>query len=101
MAPLADARHPFSADRPITQPEEDALNRGAFCSAVADAIGSWRQADSLVLGIYGEWGAGKSSAKNLVVAALGERGSIVEFNPWQWAGQEQLAEAFFREIEIA
>ncbi len=23
---------------------------------------------------------------------------IVEFNPWQWAGQEQLAEAFFQEI---
>ena len=26
---------------------------------------------------------------------------FVEFNPWQWAGQNQLAEAFFREIEIA
>ncbi len=25
----------------------------------------------------------------------------MEFNPWQWAGQDQLGEAFFREIEIA
>jgi len=26
---------------------------------------------------------------------------IIEFNPWQWAGQEQLAGAFFHEIGVA
>lgn len=26
---------------------------------------------------------------------------IVEFNPWQWAAQDQVAEAFFRELSIA
>ncbi len=26
---------------------------------------------------------------------------VVEFNPWQWAAQDKLAEAFFREISLA
>jgi hypothetical protein len=27
--------------------------------------------------------------------------TVVEFAPWQWAAQEQMAEAFFREIALA
>lgn len=55
-----------------------------------------------MLALYGQWGSGKSSLKFMVLDSLrSERATVpyvVEFNPWQWAGQEQLAQAFFREI---
>ncbi len=61
---------------------------------------------SLVVGLYGEWGSGKSSIKNMVIDSVAEmpeadRPQILEFNPWQFAGQEQLFHAFFHEIGTA
>ena len=47
---------------------------------------------------------GKTSVKNMVLDTLREDGdngpTVVEFNPWQWAGQAQLAKAFFDEIGL-
>src|SRR3972149_2544884 len=98
-------KHPFSADRPITSAKEDRLRRTVFAESLASAIKGWKGNDSLVLALYGSWGSGKSSIKNIVLESLRKSKKtcpeIVEFNPWQWAGQEQLAEAFFREIGIA
>jgi predicted KAP-like P-loop ATPase len=86
------ASHPFSADRPITSRSADLLGRGAFAESLASAIRGWKDLDSLVIALYGPWGAGKSLIKNMMLEAL--RGSkedcpsIVEFNPWQWMGPE-------------
>lgn len=100
----ATDKHPFSADRPITSASEDMLGRRGFAYSLASAIRGWKGNDSLVIALYGSWGSGKSSIKNLVLESLRKSQKscpeIVEFNPWQWAGQEQLAEAFFREIGI-
>ena len=97
--------HLLSADRPITSKEEDLLDRASFATALAAAIDGWNESDSLVVALYGPWGSGKSSVKNMALEALRSRqgtpATIVEFNPWQWAGQDQLAEAFFAEVEIA
>jgi len=38
--------------------------------------------------------------KDCLADFMGDTRQIIEFNPWQWAGQDRLAEAFFREIEI-
>jgi predicted KAP-like P-loop ATPase len=96
--------HPFSADRPIVQKAEDQLNRRIFSEALADAIKGWKQKDSLVLGLYGKWGSGKTSVKNMVVESLREDNAsaplVVEFNPWQWSSQSQIATAFFREVGL-
>jgi predicted KAP-like P-loop ATPase len=92
----------FLPERPITSREADLLDRAPFAEQTAAAVRGWTGQDSLVVGLYGEWGTGKSSLKNMVVDSLRadqERSPyIVEFNPWQWAGQDQLAHAFFREI---
>ena len=92
----------FSPERPIVSREADELDRAPFAEHIAAAIRGWTGNDSLVLALYGEWGTGKSSLKNLVVEALRsdpqQSPYIVEFNPWQWAGQEQVSQAFFREI---
>jgi predicted KAP-like P-loop ATPase len=97
--------HWFSTDRPIESRSEDLLGRAAFASQLARAVASWRQKDSLVIALYGPWGSGKSSVKNMMREALTESADavfkIVEFDPWQWAGQSELAEGFFGEMGIA
>lgn len=92
----------ISADLPIKRREEDRLNRGAFADALANVIRSWRGKPSLVVGLFGDWGSGKSSLKNLILESLdhegGDRLQVVEFSPWQVSGLELLSEMFFRAI---
>jgi predicted KAP-like P-loop ATPase len=93
----------ISADRPIESHDQDRLGRTRFASQLATAISKWQENDSLVIALYGEWGIGKSSIKNLVLeelraAAGNDAPDIVEFNPWQWTGHEDLSAAFFREV---
>ncbi len=96
--------HKYSADRPITSFTDDLLGVADFAKSLASSIKGWKGNDSLVIALYGKWGSGKTSIKNLAIEALqqesGNSPNIVDFNPWQWAGQEQLAEAFFNEIGI-
>jgi predicted KAP-like P-loop ATPase len=98
-------KHMFSADRPINSIREDLLGRGRFAKSLAKAIHNWKGKDSLVIALYGEWGSGKSSLKNMVVDDMQNSGEvipeIVEFNPWQWASQRGLLAAFFREVGVA
>ncbi len=95
----------LSADRPITGRSGDKLGRSSFADAVASAIRSWRGHDSLVLALYGEWGSGKSSIKNMILEALRIRSQgvvplVAEFNPWRFANHDQLSERFFDEIGV-
>jgi predicted KAP-like P-loop ATPase len=80
------------------------LGRAPFAASLASSIKGWRGNESLIIALYGAWGSGKSSVKNMVLQALRSVDEhsplIIEFNPWQWAGQNQLAEAFFREVGL-
>lgn len=98
-------KHQFSADRPITSRAEDRLGRADFADSIASSIKGWTGHESLVIALYGAWGSGKSSIKNMVLeslrsAKLDPVPTILEFNPWQWPGQDRLAEAFFHEIGL-
>ena len=98
-------KHMFSADRPISFRNQDFLNRTSFSESLATAIQNWKNKDSLIIALYGQWGSGKTSIKNMVLDTISENKKdsplVVEYNPWQWSGQDQLAEAFFNEIAIA
>jgi len=59
----------------------------------------------MVIGIQAPWGDGKSTLKNMVVdleksEPPPNRLLFVHFNPWEWAGQNQVAEAFFQELDL-
>ena len=105
VEPRVASAHVFSADRPIADATADRLGRARFSQSVADAIASWQGRDSLVLGLYGQWGSGKTSLVNLVSTRLREthpgRMSIVDFNPWEWVEHRDIAAAFFGELASA
>ena len=99
-----NTQHLFSADRPIRSLDEDQLYRRTFAEELARAVRGWRGNDSLVIALYGPWGSGKSSIKNMMVDALRsvpDSATVIDFNPWQVANRAQLSEAFFDEIGIA
>jgi Cdc6-like AAA superfamily ATPase len=101
--PSAPASSLLSPDRPIENAGEDELGRGKFSRDIAQAISAWRDRDSLVFGLVGPWGDGKTSVKNLIIEELGKRAaarkpSVLEFLPWGWAAQDRIIPAFFREL---
>jgi predicted KAP-like P-loop ATPase len=93
----------FSADRPIKDRSQDKLGRRYFSEATASAIRGWSGRESLTIALYGPWGNGKSSIKNMILDALGTDSGIdvVDFNPWQFANHVELTEAFFDEVAVA
>lgn len=95
-------QHPFATDRAISKLEEDQLNRSHFANQLASSLSSWSGNDSLVVAIYGKWGDGKTSVKNLLTHSLQKESKqpveILEFNPWQWSHSSNLVDSFFREL---
>lgn len=96
--------HAFDADQALNDPKDDRLMRDGFSRELAAHIGSWSGKESIVIGINGNWGTGKSTVKNFIKHYLSERErkpTMVEFNPWEWSGQDKLLEGFLAEIGIA
>jgi predicted KAP-like P-loop ATPase len=92
----------IAADQPIGKRADDRLLRAAFSKELANAIAGWTGNTSLTIALYGSWGSGKSSVKNMAVEYLGERAApqptVIEFNPWRWSNSDELTDAFFREV---
>jgi hypothetical protein len=90
-------------DRPIETSDQDKLSISEFVSRLVPPILDWPIEESLVLGLYGEWGQGKTSALNLLRQELLRRQQdssrpvpvIVRFNPWHYSNPEALAASFF------
>ena len=89
----------LNSDRPISKVAEDALNRSGFSKRLANAIRSAPCDESLVLALYGPWGSGKSSIKNMMVEELRSNEwtcpILLEFNPWRLGDESQLLVSFF------
>jgi hypothetical protein len=90
----------FTDDRPIKTQQQDLLDRAGFAQRLALAISSWKNHESLVISLTGGWGSGKTSIKNMALDNLAaiQGCQVIEFNPWQWAGQDNLSSAFFAEV---
>ncbi len=90
-------------DSPIKRPEEDSLGRGAFVDWMFQRIKEYQSQHSLVIGLDGGWGDGKTSVLNLLKRKLRrERDGIVlvDFNPWYFNDESLLVKEFFRTISL-
>lgn len=99
----------FSPDQPIQSSKDDELNRTSFAHSFAQAILNYKGKESLVLGLFGAWGSGKTSILNLalehIVSSSQEKSKeekpiIVRFNPWNYSEQNQLISQFFKELSV-
>lgn len=73
-------------DEPITTKEEDLFGRDGYATRVAEQIAATHSNKaSVVFGLTGPWGSGKTSLINLIENALALKGgeySVVRFTPW-------------------
>jgi predicted KAP-like P-loop ATPase len=93
----------IKTDAPITSSSQDRLNRTGLATAIARAILTLDAKESVVIGIYGPWGTGKTSLLNLLQEQLDETQStiptlIMRFNPWDFSDQNQLVAQFFNDL---
>lgn len=90
-------QYTYSSDRPICSKSEDRFNRWAFAKRIADTLASRQDTASIVIGLYGPWGDGKTSTLRLMEIALQgyTHVVIVRFNPWHFQSEEQLFRGFF------
>jgi hypothetical protein len=91
------ATGPYRTDAPISDPRLDVFDREPFARRIADTIGERKDPSSLVVGIYGPWGDGKTTVLNFIRGRLKDYPSIicVSFNPWRMEGEQALLQGFF------
>ena len=99
----------FKPDQPIKTFKEDILGRCPFAQSLGNAILSYREKDSIVIGLFGAWGSGKTSIINMALEHIDivlknkaddKKPIIVRFNPWNYSDQNQLVTQFFRQLSV-
>lgn len=94
----------LKADKPIVTIEDDLFGRSSFAKTLADEIKALPSNESIVIGLSGPWGSGKTSLINLVSSQLfhGQEdksvtpGSVivVRFNPWNQIDNVEQSDSF-------
>lgn len=102
----------IKSDAPIKTKKDDLLGRAKFSESLGKALLEWKSEDGIVIGLYGKWGSGKSSAINLAIEYIEtetkkkkysktDKPIIIRFNPWNFTEQNQLITIFFSELAKA
>lgn len=99
----------MNSDLPLNNKKEDKLGRHAFAEEIANGlVNSFKDNhESLVIGINGAWGSGKSTLINFILKevehiSLEQEESIIvlSFNPWMFSGQKELQNIFLKELYL-
>ena len=87
-------------DVPITDDNQDTLDRLSFVDDFYGQIRLFRFEDSFVFGLNGPWGSGKTSVLNLLRNRLRNDKNIilVDFNPWYFQSSETIIRQFYDSI---
>ncbi|MFC2006010.1 P-loop NTPase fold protein [Chloroflexota bacterium] len=94
----------YVSDRPVSDPNsEDELKRWPFAQRVAQTIASSKDPSSIVIGICGVWGEGKTSVLNFIDKELENSSTVVcvKFNPWRFTDEVHLLRYFFQTLADA
>ena len=100
----------FKPDQPIKSYKEDILGRRPFAQSLGNAILSYKEKDSIAIGLFGAWGSGKTSIINMAREHIADFASkdktddekpiVIIFNPWNYSDQNQLITQFFRQLSV-
>ena len=92
----------ISSDKPVLDPKNDSLGYADFSKNIASSIIKGNFEDGLVISVYGEWGAGKSTVLSFIEYSLRNDDSdieIIRFNPWWFSSEEALLVSFFTQLQ--
>ncbi|WP_071891229.1 KAP family P-loop NTPase fold protein [Hymenobacter sp. PAMC 26628] len=90
-----------ASDRPVVSTDNDDFQRAPFAIRIAETLVARKSPDSIVVGLYGKWGEGKSTVLNFIRQALAEAADqvvVLNFNPWRFPDESQLLLNFFSEL---
>ncbi|MGC1480793.1 MAG: P-loop NTPase fold protein, partial [Chthoniobacterales bacterium] len=97
-----DHEQPWNTtDLDCAETSPDLLDRTKLIDHLAQGLLRSRTGESLVTGIYGPWGSGKSWIKKRLISELRAVSPdlvIVEFSPWQIRGVDELTLQFFSHV---
>lgn len=95
----------LKSDVPIKLSKDDILGRKSFSEQLAKTIIDYNHHESINIGLYGEWGSGKTSVMNMVEENLysltkleEQKPVILRFNPWMFTDSNQLITQFFNQL---
>lgn len=102
----SDEKEKLSPDRPHSNPSEDLFGYAPFAQMIARSVLRGSPKEGLVVGIYGEWGLGKTTLLNFIehfvrIEAGDEDLIVVRYNPWWVSGREDLLRRFLHDFERA
>ena len=88
------------ADAPLSASTNDKFHRWPFAKRVARVIASRTDLESIVIGINGAWGEGKTTVFNFIEEALMNIPHVVcfRFNPWRFPDENKLIRDFFQSL---
>lgn len=96
-------------DSPVSTKDQDILNRYPFAvDLIKGLLANFENGqDSIVIGLNGEWGSGKSSLLEFIKKEFESqthdeqfRNYLFDFNPWRISSQEDLQRQFLQELGI-
>ncbi len=94
----------INPDLPIKKLSEDTLGRKSFARNLASTLMNYSLDSSCTIGLYGEWGSGKTSLLNMVLDLVENESKetiILKFNPWLCSDSKQLISQFFKQLATA
>jgi hypothetical protein len=91
----------MQADRPIEKIADDKFDRAPFAVQIAKVIATRQDPSSLVVGLYGPWGDGKTSVLSMIREALQSYPDVIpmDYNPWFYGSStEAITRSFFKSL---
>ncbi len=86
-------------DRPESNPKRDALRRSAIAHTIYELIAAGLPGEPLRIGIYAEWGEGKSTVLNFIEFFCRQADvPVIWLNPWAAKDAPSLWRSFSREV---
>lgn len=88
----------YGTDEPISSSAEDRFSRKEFAYRVAHTVAHRVSPSSLVVGLYGAWGEGKTSVLRMIEESLSDQHvvRVFWFNPWRYPDEDALLDNFLR-----
>ena len=93
----------YNTDKAIENCDQDLLGRASFSRQLGKAIYEYKGKDSLVIGLFGKWGTGKTSVINMALQEIAQlsvenadKPLVMKFAPWNYSDKDNLIGLFFR-----